>query len=501
MKEGVLYYIWIGSDCEQRRYVVPLKEREEVIRMSHDTRIGGHWGRDKTIASISRTCYWPTLRRDVELFVATCAICNQQKNRSRNRAELQSYQAGYPGERIHLDFMGPLTTSTKGNKYVLSIIDQFTKWIEICPLPDQSAELTAHTLVDRWISRFGVPVIIHTDQGKSFDGHLFRELCQVLEIGKTRTTPYRPSSNGQVERYNQQIASFIRCFLGDKANTWDQHLELLGMSLRATVSRVTGFTPNMMVLGREVTLPMDVLFGNFATPTSPPSHVQSLLIRMTDTFSAAREKMRAVQIRGKQDHAQRAAIKAQKFQTGDLVMVVNSASRVGSSKKLQPIWKGPFIVTEPLSSVLYRVADRHRIKVQHVDRLRLYLDRTVPLWVQRQRARLQETISPDLCPEEDDDNSEAMHRLFGGQDEPSVSGVDSDPSFRLDPIDPLVGASPQTPTVPVVGANRPNPTQHDFDNTDNVLDACGVGVPVRLTRTGRRTRVPSHLRDYDVAFN
>jgi len=296
MKDGVLSYAWVGTEPQQLVLVVPLCEREEVIRLCHDTKIGGHWGRDKTILRISKTCYWPTLKRDVELYVLTCAVCNQQKNRRRHRTTMMNYQAGYPGERIHMDFLGPFTTSSNGNRYILSIVDQFTKWIEVCPTPDQSAELTAQILVEKWIARFGVPRVIHTDQGRTFESHLFKGLCDHLEITKTRTTPYRPSSNGQVERYNQQIASFIRCFLENKAETWDQYIGLLGMSLRATVSAATGFTPNMMFLGREVTLPMDILYGiGPGKYESPPEYVKAMLTKMTETFTAARENMSAAQ--------------------------------------------------------------------------------------------------------------------------------------------------------------------------------------------------------------
>ena len=79
------------------------------------------------------------------------------------------------------------------------IIDQFTKWVECVPLPTQTAEQTAKAAVDQFFSRFGTPFQIFTDQGRNFDSNLFTEMCKVLEIHKARTTPYRPSSNGQVE--------------------------------------------------------------------------------------------------------------------------------------------------------------------------------------------------------------------------------------------------------------------------------------------------------------
>ena len=73
-------------------------------------------------------------------------------------------------------------------------------------------------------------------------------------MAKCRTTPYRPSSNGQVEQKNREILIKIRCYLGIMQTHWDNELSIIGMALRAIVNRTTGFTPNMMMLRREVTL-------------------------------------------------------------------------------------------------------------------------------------------------------------------------------------------------------------------------------------------------------
>ena len=84
----------------------------------------------------------------------------------------------------------------RGNKLILMIIDQFTKWLECFPIPNQSAGTVAKSLVDGFISKFGCPSEIHTDQGKNMDGVLMQNLCELLQIAKTRTTPYHPQSNG-----------------------------------------------------------------------------------------------------------------------------------------------------------------------------------------------------------------------------------------------------------------------------------------------------------------
>ena len=112
------------------------------------------------------------------------------------------YHAGPPMERVHLDFQGPLPETPRGNTNILVMVDQFTKWCEIVPLPSQTAETTAKAAVNELCARFGCPFPVHTDQGRNFESKLFKVICDLFHIHKTRTTPYRPSANGQDERYN-----------------------------------------------------------------------------------------------------------------------------------------------------------------------------------------------------------------------------------------------------------------------------------------------------------
>ena len=96
-------------------------------------------------------------------------------------------------ERIAIDILGPLTVTDKGNKYILVIADYFSKWTEAFPMPDQEASTVADLLVKEVMCRFGVPLLIYSDQGRNLESALFSEVCQLLGIKKTRTTANHPS--------------------------------------------------------------------------------------------------------------------------------------------------------------------------------------------------------------------------------------------------------------------------------------------------------------------
>ena len=80
-----------------------------------------------------------------------------------------------------------------------------------------------------------------------------------LKIVKTRTSSYRPSANGKVERMNRTILQILRCFIRGQHEDWDLHLATVGMAIRSTVNRQTGFTPNFLMLGRKVLQPIDLM--------------------------------------------------------------------------------------------------------------------------------------------------------------------------------------------------------------------------------------------------
>ena len=359
-QNNLLWYSWKDVIGEKQLLVVPECLKQEVLSLNHDIPLTGHMGIAKTLLRIQKSFIWYKISRDVELFVKSCQVCNRSKKaNTKAKAGLGQYHVGSPLERVHVDILGPFTPSIKGNQYVLMIVDQFTKWLECFPLPHQIAEETARCMVDGFISRLGCPVEIHTDQGKNFDGKLFATVCDLLQITKTRTTPYRPCSNGQVECYSRTLLQLIRCFLKSNQKSWDEHLQQLTGAIRSTINRHTGFTLNMMMLGREVMLPVDLKFGSIGREeTTSAEYVTKLQQILHQVHTLARKSLQSSQGRQKRDHDLK--LKLTMYEVGDLVYVLDSARKIGISPKLQPVWKGPYVISKVHSPILFEVADKRK---------------------------------------------------------------------------------------------------------------------------------------------
>jgi transposase InsO family protein len=169
----------------------------------HNNILAGHLGEKKTKDKVLQRFYWCGIREDVKLWVQQCDTCAKIKGPVKHvRAPLGEMTTGAPWDRLSTDILGPFPESFKGNKYIMVVTDHFSKWVEIFAIPNQTAITCADILLNEVIDRYGCPYDIHSDQGRNYVSQIFMELCQLLEIRKTRTTPYHASGNGQAERFN-----------------------------------------------------------------------------------------------------------------------------------------------------------------------------------------------------------------------------------------------------------------------------------------------------------
>ena len=175
LKHGVLFYLWIDRIDHKLVLVVPQTLQEEILHFWQDTITTRHLGVDKTLLRAKHSFLWYGMSRDVKFYVSSCRVCSMNKRPNvKPKANLKLYHAGFPMDRVHIDLLGPFMVSSQGNRYILMMIDQFTKWLEFAPIPHQNAELVAQNFLPHFVVSFRCPLEVQTDQGKQFDGNLFK---------------------------------------------------------------------------------------------------------------------------------------------------------------------------------------------------------------------------------------------------------------------------------------------------------------------------------------
>ena len=219
------------------------------------------------------------LREDIKNWIRQCDTCEAIKIPPvRPRAPLGTMLVGAPLDRLGTDFLGLLPLTSRGNCFILVVTDYFTKWVEIFVVPDQTAVTTAEVILNEVIARFGCPYEIHSDQGRNYESTIFTELCRFLEVRKTRTSPGNPKCNGQTERFNKTLVRMIKAYLKGQDREWDRNLGCLAAAYRSSQHESTGVSPNLLMLGREVRIPAEIMFG------SGTSHVGETVVVMQNCY-------------------------------------------------------------------------------------------------------------------------------------------------------------------------------------------------------------------------
>ena len=267
---------------------------------------------------------------------------------------MQPIQTKRPLECIAMDILGPLPTTVRGNKYILVVGEYFTKWTEAYPIPDSEATTVAKILVNEFICRFGVPEQLHTDQGRNFESTLIKQICRLLGVRKTRTTPYHPQSDGMVERFNRTLLSLLSIAAEESEEDWDLKLPTILMAYRSSIHESTGETPFTLMFGREAQLPVDIIYSlPKETCNLEPGHKYAKVLckRLEEAYTRVRHHL------GKQKDQQRlyydTKVHGKAYKKGDCVWLHCPAVPKGYSRKLHRPWQGPFVVVKVISDAVY----------------------------------------------------------------------------------------------------------------------------------------------------
>ncbi|GFT16129.1 retrovirus-related Pol polyprotein from transposon 412 [Trichonephila clavipes] len=244
----------------------------------------------KTLQKVRERFYWNNVRSDVEKCCRICDPCAAPKGpRKLTRGGLQLCNVGAYFERIAFDILCPLPRSSDGNN-ILVVMDFFTKWPEAYPISDQEASTVAEVLVQHWISRFRVPLQLHSDQGRNFDSAVCKRLCEILAIDKTRTTALHPHSDGMVERFNQTILNSLSLLVSSNQHDWDKKLPFL-LAYWSAVHETAVYSPSQMLFERDLYLPADLFIRPPDAPLAPEEYSEKLQARMEEMHHLARERI------------------------------------------------------------------------------------------------------------------------------------------------------------------------------------------------------------------
>ena len=378
-----------------------------------------------------------------------------------------------PFQRVHIDLL-QLPVAPDGHKYALVMVDAFSRFVEVHPLPTKDAPTVAEAVVTAWICRHGAPESFHSDLGTEFTNEIFKRICSTLHISNVYTSPGHPAGNGRVERVNRTILQYLRKFIAAK-NDWPRLLPYAVFSCNTTVHSATGFSPYFLLHLHDPRLPLSLV-----DEASSPEPADAVLARMRRAYTMVSANNDQAFARAKKTHDAR--IHPNSLKLHDKVYL-RATGGTAHGKKLNVPYVGPYFVVSFPTPAHVDIRRNRSAKLLRVHRDRLKL-------LPYTRLALDHTLhSPTACHNNVD--SPITQQSLPPPTPPLLPSPPApSPAPSPPPPTPPVQrpASPlPTPTPPPAVAKAPTPLPH--------LSLPSQQPPPR-TRVGRVSRAPTWLGDY-----
>lgn len=338
---------------EVRQLVLPSEYVPMVLKSLHDE--SGHLGVEKTSELIRDRFYWPKMGAEIEQYVKNCGRCIARKTPPQRAATLNQITSKGPLDLVCIDFLS-LEPDSQGFANVLVVTDHFTRYAQAFPARDQKASTVAKILSERYFVHYGLPARIHSDQGRDFESKLIRDLLRMLGIRKSRTSPYHPQGDPQPERFNRTLLSMLGTLDPCQKQKWSQNISQLVHAYNCTKNEATGYSPYLLMFGREARLPVDICFGVSKENDEGVAYLQyvaKLRTGLHKAYQLATEAADKSHKRNKKAHDR--LVKEQVLEEGDRVLLRNFG--VTGKHKLKDKWRStPYLVVGKMPNLpVYRV--------------------------------------------------------------------------------------------------------------------------------------------------
>ena len=372
----------LGDTVKLKQLLVPLKYRRALLKIAHDDHLSSHQGSKRTILRVIAKFFWSGVYRDIEEYINTCKECQAiGKSNKKNKAPMiLTPIVDRPFKRMAMDIVGPLETSRKGNRFILTVIDMHSRYPHAVAMRSVETKKVAEELL-KIFSNIGICEELLSDLGTNFTSQLMKDFCQLLNIKQLHSSAYRPQTNGTVERWNGSLKVMLQTGLVHKEkNLWDTLLSSILFAYRSVPQKATGFSPFEMIYGFPIRTPLDLIREKWSgkekgnEEISVVDFIQNMRSNLKIISSIAVASEQKVKLKTKEWYDAKA--REISYKVGDHVFVLLPIK----TNKLESSWQGPYEIVQRQGPVDYIVNFKDRNKAHrlvHVNMLRQYHERVV----------------------------------------------------------------------------------------------------------------------------
>ncbi|EYB94572.1 hypothetical protein Y032_0170g268 [Ancylostoma ceylanicum] len=364
--------------------VVPQSRRRELFDESHSGVLGGHFHARKMFRTLRKVVFWPGMYQDLVSWCRSCQQCFLTNRNTENIPPLRPITVSRPFQIVGVDLL-EMGLTTCGNRYIVTVIDHFTKYLGAYPVANKKAETVAEALFSNWVCGAGRwPEVLLSDRGSEFENEVMAVLCQIMGIEQKFTKGYCPRENGLTERVNGTIVRMLKKKTTVPAE-WDKILPTIVYAYNASEHRATGESPHFLVYGRDPRYPSAVIPSDQLSPyiVDYDKYKTELLCGLKLAQEVISENSKEYREKMKENYDRRLKTsRSTIFTAGDRVYMKLPAEK-GKSRhpKLVTDWSGPFRVIEAsnnsaLVTLIGENQEPHRVQFDHLVKIPSEIDDT-----------------------------------------------------------------------------------------------------------------------------
>ena len=255
LSNGIVYRLWCEDDRTSDCVVVPEVLRDPLLMLAHD--YSGHNGFRRTYNAMKRQYYWPGMRKDILRHCKKCHQCALQ-NQGMGEVGFDHFNMpSLPMEFICMDLVGPISPQTsKGNRYMLTVIDMHTGYTIAVPITDKHLETVCKAYRDSVYCIFGGSSRILTDNGTEFKSKEMKQICEDLNIKQVFSPVYTPQANGRLEGWHRFLKACITKHIRGTDVEWDDLIPLAVSAYNFFPCQSSKEAPFVLMFGRDPITPI-----------------------------------------------------------------------------------------------------------------------------------------------------------------------------------------------------------------------------------------------------
>lgn len=347
-------------------------EIKQILEQNHTSSISGHAGYLRTYTRIKENYKWPNMKKDIKNFIKCCSSCQINKtNHKPGKAPMEiTTTSERPFQRLAIDIVGPLPITLTGNRFILTMQDDLTKFSYAQALENHEAITVANKLID-FITIFGIPETLLSDQGADFCSNIIKELNRLFKIKHIFSSPYHPQSNGALEKSHLTLKEYLKHYINSNQNDWDEYVNLAMFTYNTHIHKSTQFSPYELIFGHKAFIP-NTISSQPEFKYTYDDYYSSLKLKFNKAHQIARENIIKSKEKSKIYYDKK--LNDINYKINDLVYILDKQTKPGLSKKLSPNYKGPYKIIKVFDNknVLVEIKSNKHVRY-HVNLLKPFV--------------------------------------------------------------------------------------------------------------------------------